>query len=139
VIVGSDIAQVDCPAEPLKLLDGDILVVASDGLQFLTNDNIKYLLAANTGARSDVIADVILRALMELGDPDQDNISFSVIKVQQAKQPAQDPRRRAPQKPVIRPVAAPKKPAGEPVAASTSSPQAPLGFLRRRLAPKGNA
>jgi serine/threonine protein phosphatase PrpC len=139
VIIGSDIAQVDCPKEPLRLLDGDILVVASDGLQFLTNDNIKYLLEANTASRSDAIADVFLRALKELDDPDQDNISFSVIKVQYAKQPPPTTRRRAPQKPTSRPAPAPKKPAEEPVVGSTSSTETPLGFLRRRLVPKGRA
>lgn len=81
VLIGSEIARVDCPAEPVKLSAGDILVVASDGLQFLNNAQIETILVNNSHMPSAQIADALLNGLEQLGDPDQDNISFSVIRV----------------------------------------------------------
>ncbi len=81
VLIGDDIARIDCPPEPIDLLDGDILVMASDGLQFLSNDEIRGVLSENQGKPSSEISEMLLQKLDELGDPDQDNISFSVIKI----------------------------------------------------------
>jgi serine/threonine protein phosphatase PrpC len=81
VLIGSQIAQIDCPIEPVKLLFGDVLVMASDGLQFLTNIQIETILADNCDLASSQIADALLDALETLGDPDQDNISFTIVRV----------------------------------------------------------
>jgi len=84
VLVGSEIARVDCPQKPVTLFDGDILLVASDGLQFLTNSKIEQVLMSNHDQTSAQIAGELLAALEQLEDPDQDNISFSVIQVSKA-------------------------------------------------------
>jgi PPM family protein phosphatase len=81
VLMGSAIAKVDCPTRPLELKAGDIVICASDGLQFLSNAQITKTLAKYRKARSTEIAERLLDELDRLGDPDQDNISFTIIKV----------------------------------------------------------
>lgn len=81
VLIGDDIARIDCPLEPIGLLDGDILVMASDGLQFLSNYEIGSVLSDSQSKSSSEISEILLQKLKDLGDPDQDNISFSVIKI----------------------------------------------------------
>ncbi len=83
VLVGEQIPQIDCPGEPVTLLDGDIVIVASDGLQFLDNVEIAELLQDQAHQPSAEITAVLLRCIRELDDPDQDNVSFCVIKVGQ--------------------------------------------------------
>lgn len=84
VLMGAKIARIDCPAKPFELMAGDIVVCSSDGLQYLTNAQIEKLLARYRKARSTEIAERLLEELGRLGDPDQDNISFTVIKVNDA-------------------------------------------------------
>ncbi len=81
VLIGETIARIDCPQEPVDLNDGDILIMASDGLQFLSNAQIETALAKCKSKSSTEISELLMEALEELGDPDQDNISFSVIKI----------------------------------------------------------
>lgn len=87
VLIGNEIARIDCPKEPLQLNDGDILIVASDGLQFLSNQQIADVLGKNHAKNSARIASILLASLEKLGDPEQDNISFCVIKVRHVKRP----------------------------------------------------
>lgn len=81
VLIGETIERIDCPEVPFQLRDGDILVVASDGLQFLSNREIRRILRENYKASSARIAETLLRELRALADPEQDNVCFSVIKV----------------------------------------------------------
>ncbi|OYW47774.1 MAG: hypothetical protein B7Z31_15295 [Rhodobacterales bacterium 12-65-15] len=76
VLMGTRIPKIDCPAKPVELQAGDIVVCASDGLQFLTNAQIEKVLAKYRKNRSTEIAERLLEELGKLGDPDQDNISF---------------------------------------------------------------
>lgn len=84
VLMGTRIPKIDCPAQPYPLKAGDILVCSSDGLQFLTNAQIEKLLTRYRKTRSTEIAERLLDELGKLADPDQDNISFTVIKVNDA-------------------------------------------------------
>ena len=84
VLMGTQIAKVDCPTRPLELKAGDIIVCASDGLQFLTNAQITRILGKYRKSRSTEIAERLLEEIYKLDDPDQDNISFSIIKVNDA-------------------------------------------------------
>ncbi len=84
VLMGAKIARVDCPSRPVELKAGDIVICSSDGLQFLTNAQIEKVLARYRKARSTEIVERLLDELNRLDDPDQDNISFTVIKVNDA-------------------------------------------------------
>jgi serine/threonine protein phosphatase PrpC len=82
VLIGETIERIDCPERPFQLKDGDILVVASDGLQFLSNATISHILNENQHRKSAEIANCLLEELRDLDDPEQDNVSFSVIKIE---------------------------------------------------------
>ena len=84
VLMGTRIPKIDCPTKPTELKVGDILVCSSDGLQFMTNAQIEKVLRSYRKTRSTEIAERLLDELGKLGDPDQDNISFTVIKVNDA-------------------------------------------------------
>ncbi|MFN4193664.1 MAG: protein phosphatase 2C domain-containing protein [Tabrizicola sp.] len=84
VLMGTRIPKIDCPTRPFELQAGDIVLCASDGVQFLTNAQIEKVLSRYRKARSTEIAEHLLEELARLDDPDQDNISFTVIKVNDA-------------------------------------------------------
>lgn len=85
VILGGRVARTDCPATPFELKMGDIVVVSSDGLQYLAEAKIQKILHRYRRRKSAEIAGHLLEALDDLADPDQDNISFSVIKLNHMK------------------------------------------------------
>jgi serine/threonine protein phosphatase PrpC len=76
--------QIDCPSKALLLKAGDTIIVASDGLQYLTNDSILQVLRDRPMARSADITDALMSKLHDLGDPDLDNVSMSLIQVRAA-------------------------------------------------------
>lgn len=80
-IAGIDIDKIDCPDDGTTVLPGDIIVVASDGLQFLSNDQIAQILTKNKSKRSSKISQALLAAVADLADPDQDNTAFCVVKL----------------------------------------------------------
>jgi serine/threonine protein phosphatase PrpC len=84
VLMGTRIPKVDCPAKPYELRAGDIVICSSDGLQFLSNAQIEKLVGKYAKKRSTEIAERLLEELTRLDDPDQDNISFTIIKVNDA-------------------------------------------------------
>ncbi|MBD3677469.1 MAG: serine/threonine-protein phosphatase [Rhodobacteraceae bacterium] len=81
VIMGANIPHIDCRLSPKKVESGDILIAASDGLQYLTNAEIEEILSKNEKKPGVKIATELLEAVMQLDDPDQDNISIAVIKI----------------------------------------------------------
>lgn len=82
VLIGETIERIDCPDRPFQLKDGDILIVASDGLQFLSNAQITQIVNDHVDAGASDIAQKLLDELGELDDPEQDNVCFSVVKVE---------------------------------------------------------
>ena len=81
VIHGEAIAEIDRRDHPLDLMDGDIVIVASDGLQTLSDSRIAALVHAS---RSRPSAEILARLLNEINgmdDPDQDNVSICVVKI----------------------------------------------------------
>ncbi len=81
VLFGDEIEAIDCQDEPYQLEDGDIIIAASDGLQFLEDGEIVATLKQNLSKPAATIAQSLLDQLVALDDPSQDNVSFSVIKV----------------------------------------------------------
>lgn len=79
VLIGEQIEKIDCPKDPFLLQDGDIVLASSDGLQTLTNEDIRDTILENLQGGSSQIADALLEEVIAEGDPNQDNISFCVI------------------------------------------------------------
>ncbi len=84
-LTGQAIPEVDCPARRLELRDGDILLVASDGLQTLSDARIAAIVAARAAAESRDIAAALIDAIAACEKPEQDNTSVVVIKVEPAR------------------------------------------------------
>lgn len=85
VIMGDRISKSDCPPKPFEIKMGDIIVVSSDGLQYLGDEKIQKVLHRYRRRKSAEIAGHLLEAIATLADPDQDNVSFSVIKLNHMK------------------------------------------------------
>lgn len=137
VIFGNDITHIDCPKTPTKLLDGDILIVASDGLQFLNNEQIERLLRQFQGSNSNEIANQLLRALEKLADPEQDNISFSVVKISRPSSCAASPGKSDKSSAKTSSIPA-DIPVNQPQLALRKPDLNPLNMLRRSLSPRGD-
>ncbi|PWE31391.1 serine/threonine-protein phosphatase [Maritimibacter sp. 55A14] len=95
VIIGDRVARSDCPKTPFTLEVGDIVVVTSDGLQYLDEPKIEKILYKYRRRKSAEIAEHLLAAINDLADPEQDNVSFAVIKLNHNK-PATHAVRRKP-------------------------------------------
>ena len=81
VLLGGSIARTNCPEKAFEMRMGDVLVAASDGLQYLVEKTIQKILHRYRRKKSAEIAGYLLEALETLGDPDQDNISIAVVKL----------------------------------------------------------
>ena len=81
VLAGNEIPKIDCSGAPVSLQPGDIVIAASDGLEFLSNDRITDVLTAYQTRPSAEISAALLREIEALDDPDQDNVSLCLIKV----------------------------------------------------------
>jgi PPM family protein phosphatase len=103
VLMGTRIPKIDCPARPYELKAGDIVICSSDGLQFLTDAQIERVVGKYSKKRSTEIAERLLEELTKLDDPDQDNISFTIIKVNDASTRPKEDRPSRPSMAVARP------------------------------------
>ncbi|MDU8943348.1 PP2C family protein-serine/threonine phosphatase [Ovoidimarina sediminis] len=82
VLSGDEIARIDCPKDGVALEHADIVIAASDGIQFLDHEVIEGILRDTKGKPSQAIATALIKEIEALGDPDQDNTSIAVIKVE---------------------------------------------------------
>lgn len=81
VLIGAAIPEIDCRDTPIELRDGDILIAASDGLQFIGEQEIARVVYENRTLPSIEIGARLLQSVTELDDPEQDNVSLCVLKV----------------------------------------------------------
>ena len=95
VLFGKDIQQVDCPEHSFPLILGDTLIVASDGLQFLSNEAIAQTLRDFPISNSASLAENLMLRLDNLKDPDLDNVTLMVMRVL-PDEPATLPRKSEP-------------------------------------------
>lgn len=80
-LTGRDIELIDCPAEGLELLSGDIIVVASDGIQTLSEEAIATCLTEYEDRTAEEISQELIDAVSAVNKPRQDNTSINVIKL----------------------------------------------------------
>lgn len=81
VLFGQQVPEIDCRDRPLDLEDGDILVVASDGILALEESLIAAILYQYRERPSAEISARLLHHINEYDDPYQDNVSLCVVKV----------------------------------------------------------
>lgn len=78
-LTGEDIAEVDCPEDPLELVPGDRIIVASDGLDTLSHGKVLSFAAEAQTAKECV--DVLLKGVDAARMPRQDNTTVVVIDI----------------------------------------------------------
>ncbi|MFV0296312.1 MAG: PP2C family protein-serine/threonine phosphatase [Hyphomicrobiaceae bacterium] len=78
-VTGDELDLVDLSQKPLSLEDGDIILLASDGIHALQHDELARIIAAYAGDGPDAIADALIRGVEAIRDPHQDNTTVVVI------------------------------------------------------------
>ncbi|MEM6609800.1 MAG: PP2C family serine/threonine-protein phosphatase [Pseudomonadota bacterium] len=81
-IIGENLAAIDCPTEPFELRPNDVVLAASDGLQYLPEAGISAILKRGARSESRALADALIDGISSVGDPEQDNTSVVVIRAE---------------------------------------------------------
>jgi protein phosphatase len=76
----------DIADQPIKLLNDDVLLLASDGIQTLNDDRIAQVIRAQIAEPASVITEQLMRAVHRENHPKQDNVSIALIKVQEGSE-----------------------------------------------------
>jgi len=84
-LMGHEINRIDLPDMPIDLFPKDILVISSDGLQFLPDAKIETILKQNANASAAAITKALMNNVLALNDPGQDNIGICSIRYRQTK------------------------------------------------------
>lgn len=84
-LTGEDIAEIDCPDDPLELAPGDRIIVASDGLDTLSSGKILSFAAEAKTAKECV--DALLKGVDSAKMPRQDNTTVVVIDIGEKADP----------------------------------------------------
>ena len=79
-LIGGEIALVDLPPTALPLLDGDIVLAGSDGLQTLDDDALGAVLKQHADADAATLAARLVQAVLDAGAAKQDNITAAIVK-----------------------------------------------------------
>ena len=80
-VMGEDIRLVDMPVDPLRLLSGDVLILASDGIDTCLPNEIAGILLKGGDCSSAELVDRILRAVEAHERPFQDNATLIVVRI----------------------------------------------------------
>jgi PPM family protein phosphatase len=75
---GEPIALVDCRSKPVRLRPGDLVILASDGLLTLSDEEISDTVGNKASAGPEAIVRALLKAVEERGKSNQDNCAVMV-------------------------------------------------------------
>jgi serine/threonine protein phosphatase PrpC len=100
VVAGDRVERIDVSETPLTLREDDIVIVASDGLESLDGPAIARILTDREGWPAADLAEALLQAVMAAGDPEQDNVSFTIVRPTLLRRPLADRPARARPQPV---------------------------------------
>lgn len=84
-LTGGDVRHVDCPDTALHLKPGDIILLASDGINVLSDQQICELVTRHRRAPSETLANALMDEVHAVNAADQDNISIVAIKMKPAQ------------------------------------------------------
>ncbi len=79
-LTGEPLDLVDRSHKPLALTPGDIVILASDGIQTLETSELARLVTANRDAGAERIATGLIAAVERMGIPHQDNTTIMVVR-----------------------------------------------------------
>ncbi len=78
-LMGGKMEMIDAPSTPFPLYRGDILILASDGLLTLSEEEISKHVKKYVGATADVMAKMLVAAVEAKKRPRQDNTTVQVV------------------------------------------------------------
>lgn len=81
---GRTISEIDCSSRPIRMRDEDIVIAASDGLQFIGEAEIARIVHCSRHLSSAEIRSRLVQSIADLDDADQDNVAFCVLKFNHA-------------------------------------------------------
>ena len=79
-LIGGEITLVDLASRAVPLLEGDLVIAGSDGLQTLSDAEIAEVLAQHVAADAATIAGRLVAAVMKAGKEKQDNVTATIVK-----------------------------------------------------------
>ena len=79
-VTGDEIDMVDLSMQPLALEAGDYIVLASDGVETLEQDEIARIIQGYGADGPSAVARAIIRAVEALREPHQDNATVLVVR-----------------------------------------------------------
>ena len=85
-LTGEDIAEIDCPETALELQSGDRLIIASDGLDTLSEGKVLSFTAETSSIKECV--DALLQGVEDAKMPRQDNTTVVIVEVGEKENPA---------------------------------------------------
>jgi PPM family protein phosphatase len=80
-LMGEEIALTDQSRRPVILQDGDLILVATDGIHTLNNQEIAAACADAAAADAQKLATRLLQAVLDAGNPTQDNTTIALVKM----------------------------------------------------------
>lgn len=83
-VTGEEFDLVDNSKKALVLEEDDVVILASDGLNTLDNDEIERIIKAYCADGSDAIAGALVRAVEACREPHQDNATVVSVRVRNA-------------------------------------------------------
>jgi serine/threonine protein phosphatase PrpC len=89
-LTGKTIEILDLQDEPYQLAEGDWIILASDGIGTLDGDEIGDIVYANRDADPETMAERLIDAVLDKQEPDQDNTTVLVLKVEADTSPAEE-------------------------------------------------
>ena len=82
VLMGGRIEKTDAPATPRPLEAGDIVLLATDGIETLNEEEMAALIAGRRADGPPAVVEAVLDAVDAKGRPRQDNTSLFVIEIE---------------------------------------------------------
>ena len=80
-VVGEDLDLVDLAQSPWPLQPGDVVVLASDGIHSIADIEIARIIAAYRKDGAEATAGALIAAVLDAGEPHQDNATVVVVTV----------------------------------------------------------
>ncbi len=128
VLTGEEINDIDCPATAITLQAGDRLIIASDGLDTLSQGNLLVFMETCKTAKDAVEA--MLRAIQSAGMPRQDNATVVAVLIGEKNAPPAPP-------PPARPQYTPRGLASPPIQSPSPRISQASAVPKRSKAPLG--
>lgn len=77
---GHEISLVDMPRAPLPLLEGDVVLAGSDGLQTLSDEAIGEVVGQNLEAEASMLSVRVIQSVLAEQHPKQDNTTVAILR-----------------------------------------------------------